>query len=156
MSTLTLRRMRSGEELRLYEVLRAAVLKGAVGDYDEAQRRAWAPNRPAVSWPDRLRAQHCFIADDGKRILGFMAVSPEGHLDLAFVAPEASGCGIGSQLLARVENEMRLSDIFEMTCAASTGLRRLLERRGWEALREETVHIGGAALRRTRMRKRLD
>ncbi len=50
---------------------------------------------------------------------------------------------------------MRLSDVTEMTCDASKGARRLLERRGWEVASEQTVRTGGAALVRYRMRKRL-
>jgi putative acetyltransferase len=154
--SLTLRRMRPGEEPRLYEVLRASVMKGTAGDYDEAERRAWAPARPAVSWPDRLQLLQTFVAADGQRPIGFIAVSRDGHLDLAYVTPELIGRGIGGQLLDRVETEMRLSDVGEMTCDASKGFRRLLERRGWEVVKEEVVRRGGVALARTRMRKRLD
>ena len=51
---LTLRRMRVGEESRLYEVLRSAVIRGAADHYDEAQRRAWAPDRASPNWAERL------------------------------------------------------------------------------------------------------
>ncbi len=85
-----------------------------------------------------------------------MAVEPEGHLDLAYVLPEMMGRGIGSQLLARVETEMRLSGVAAMTCDASKGMRRLLERRGWDVVSEKTVRTGGAALSRWRMRRVLD
>ena len=93
---LTLRRMRGGEEPRLYEVLRSAVIRGAVAHYDEAQRRAWAPDRPPEGRAQRLGRAECFVAVTGALIVGFIAVTPVGHVDLVYVLPERHGAGSGS------------------------------------------------------------
>ena len=153
--TLTLRRMRPGEEARLYEVLRSAVLRGTARHYDEAQRRAWAPDRPFEGWGERLAGSECFVCQVDDRIVGFMSVTATGHLDLAYVLPEMHGSGIGGRLLRRVEEEMRLTGVERMTTGASLVAQPFFERHGWIAEREETVHRNGQGLRRVRMRKAL-
>lgn len=152
---LTLRRMRAGEESRLYEVLRSAVIRGAVGHYDEAQRRAWAPDRPPEGWVARLERAECFVAVADGLIVGFMSVTPAGHLDLAYVLPERHGAGIGRRLLMRVEEEMRLTGIGCATTEASLVAEPLFARNGWRRDGEEMVERNGQKLRRVRMSKTL-
>ena len=154
--TLTLRRMRPGEERRLYEVLRSAVIRGTVGHYDEAQRRAWAPSRPFEGWHDRLAMAECFVAVSDGLIVGFLSVTPAGHVDLAYVLPELHGTGIGHRLLERAEQEMRLTGVARMTTEASLAAKPFFARHGWVAEREETVVRSGQKLRRFRMYKVLE
>jgi putative acetyltransferase len=153
--TLTLRRMRPGEEARLYEVLRAAVLDGAAAHYDEAQRRAWAPPQPFEGWVERLNAAECFVALVAARIVGFVSTTAAGHVDLAYVLPELHGSGVAQRLLERAEAEMRLTGVERMTTGASLVARPFFMRNGWRVLREETVERGGQKFRRFRMAKTL-
>ena len=154
--TLTLRRMRPGEEGRPYEVLRSAVLGGTLGHYDEAQRKAWAPNRPPEGWVERLGEGQCFVAVVDRLIVGFMSVTPAGHLDLAYVLPECHGSGVGRLLLERVEEEMRLTGVARMTTTATLAAERFFARNGWQVEGEETVERNGQKLRRVRMVKVLE
>jgi putative acetyltransferase len=151
--TLTLRRMRPGEEARLYEVLRSAVLRGTTRHYDEAQRRAWAPDRPLEGWVERLGTAQCFVAVVDGLVVGFLSVTPAGHVDLAYVLPERHGAGIGHQLLARAEQEMRLTGVERMTTEASLAAEGFFARQGWVAGNQETVLRNGLKLRRVRMHK---
>ena len=151
--TLALRRMRPGEEARLYEVLRSAVIRGTVGHYDEAQRRAWAPDRPPDDWAERLGSAECFVAVTDGLVSGFLSVTPAGHVDLAYVLPERHGTGIGGRLLDRAEQEMLLTGVERMTTDASLMAEPFFVRHGWRRERQETVERGGQKLRRVRMAK---
>ncbi len=153
--TLHLRRMRPGEEPRLYDVLRAAVLRGAAAHYDEAQRHAWAPDRPFEGWNERLGTAECFVAVVAASIVGFVAASPAGHVDLAYVLPEYHGTGVASRLLSRIEAEMRLTDVDRLTTEASLVAEPFFTRQGWHCDGEETVERNGQKLRRIRMHKAL-
>lgn len=152
---LTIRRMRPGEEGRLYEVLRAAVIHGTTDHYNEAQRRAWAPSQPFAGWVDNLRSAESFVAVVDNLVAGFMTVSPDGHLDFAFVAPEFHRQGIGRALLDRAEREMQLTGIETMTTGASLVARAFFAQNGWREDAEEVIERSGQKLRRFRMHKRL-
>ena len=153
--TLALRRMRPSEEGRLYEVLRDAVLNGAAAHYDEAQRHAWAPDTPFEGWVERLGTTECFVAVLGARIVGFIAATPAGHVDLAYVLPEYHGKDVARRLLDRVEAEMRLMHVDRLTTGASLVAEPFFARHGWSRDGEETVDRNGQKLRRVRMFKRL-
>ena len=154
--TLTLRRMRVGEETRLYEVLRSAVLRGTASRYNEAQRRAWAPDRPLEGWAERLGMAQCFVAVVDGMVVGFMAVTPGGHVDLAYVVAEHHRGGIGGRLLERVETEMRMTGVAAMSTGASLVAAPFFERHGWRRESEEVVERNGQELRRVRMAKSLE
>ncbi|MBM9595357.1 GNAT family N-acetyltransferase [Roseitranquillus sediminis] len=152
---LTLRRMRPGEEGRLWEVLRSAVLKGTAEHYDDAQRKAWAPSKPEISWPARLSVDACFVALLDTLVVGFMAADEHGHIDLAYVLPDMKNSGIGTRLLERIEGEMQLNGVRRLTTDASLVAQPFFERRGWTSGRTETVTRNGQSLRRVKMHKNL-
>lgn len=138
--------MRSGEEARLYEVLRSAVLRGTARHYDEAQRRAWAPDRPLEGWVNRLGMAECFVAVNDGLIVGFISVTRAGHVDLVYVLPEWHGSSIGHQLLWRAEEEMRLTGVERMTTEASLVAETFFARHEWDRGGEETVQRNGLGL----------
>lgn len=148
---LSVRRMRPGEAQRLYAILRASVLKGTAETYSDGQRRAWAPERPPPSWAARLSGEQIFVAELEGRAVGFMGLE-DGHLDLAYVLPDAMRQGIGTHLLRRAMAEASLSGLAEMTCDASEIARPFLERHGWQVVRRETVARNGEQFVRYRMR----
>jgi putative acetyltransferase len=153
--TLILRRMRPGEETRLYAILRTAVIDGAAAHYDEAQRHAWAPPDPFEGWAERLNTAECFVAVLSGRVVGFLSTTAAGHVDLAYVLPDLHGSGVAQRLLARAEAEMRMAGVERMTTGASLAAQRFFARNGWKVLAEETVERGGQRLRRVRMAKDL-
>ncbi|MEQ8194825.1 MAG: GNAT family N-acetyltransferase [Rhodospirillales bacterium] len=115
--------------------------------YTGEQRRAWAPDVPATpSWRARLEGQTVFVAERNGEIVGFMGLTAEGRIDLAFVAPEMIGRGIGKKLYGEIDAHARAAGLRTLTVHASRQARGFFERRGWRTLRERTVTRGGVDL----------
>jgi len=153
---VTLRPMRAGDIPALSRIFYDAIQVGAARHYDAAQRRAWCPAPPdPLQWADRLSAQSVTVAEIGARLAGFMSLRADGHIDLAFVAPDSAGQGIGSRLLSAVEREARHWGIPTLSVEASLGARALFAREGWVLLREQIVHRDGIALTNFAIEKRL-
>ncbi|MCB1493266.1 MAG: GNAT family N-acetyltransferase [Rhodobiaceae bacterium] len=133
-----------------------AVHVGAAGHYDAEQRRAWAPERPdGARWLDRLTGQSTFVAERAGAVVGFMTLDPSGHIDLAFVAPEAMGQGIAFALYRAVEAEAVRLGLDHLTTEASLVARPFFVRQGWQVVRAQTVERRGVTLSNVRMEKRL-
>lgn len=133
----------------------AAVRDGATA-YTVAQRRAWSPDVPETgAWRARLTQQTVLCAEGPDGLVGFMSFDASGLLDLAFVAPEAAGRGVGSALLAATEEAARKAGLARLTTDASHMLAPLLRRRGWSVLDERIVERRGVTLANTRMEKML-
>jgi len=99
----------------LYAVYVEAVQIGAADHYTLAQRMAWAPDQPMPDdWPDQLAAMDTWVAEVDGDIAGFMAVRPDGYIDLAFVRPRWMGRNVAQALYERI-----------LERALSKGLNRL-------------------------------
>jgi putative acetyltransferase len=72
----------------------------AVSHYDEAQRKAWAPQPPDLGiWERRLKPLKVLVAQDAKNadaLLGFVGYEEDGHIDLMFTSPSAARRGVAS------------------------------------------------------------
>ncbi len=115
--------------------------------YDEAQRIAWAPRVPETTkWLDRLQSQTVLVAERNGRVVGFMTMTAEGCIDLAYVAPDAIGQGIGKALYDAILSEALKFDIPKLTADASHLARAFFERQGWSVVRPQTVTRGGVEI----------
>jgi len=125
--------------------------------YDQAQRDAWAPHVPeTAAWLKRRRPQSAFVAEREGAIVGLMTVRPDGYLDLAFVAPDASRQGVASRLYHAIEVEAVALGLSRLHAQASHLARPFFERQGWTVVQEQTVQRNGVALTNFAMEKPLD
>lgn len=135
-----------------------AVQIGAKGHYDQAQRDAWCPELPSPT-PERcarLSRADTFVACDGKTVIGFMSLENDGHLDMAFVAPDHMGRGVATALHARVLQAARERGLTRLVTEASHLARGMFARQGWHVTAPETVTRNGVALDRFRMELTLE
>ena len=133
----------------LFGVFHAAVHIGAARHYTQAERKAWiSRDTPGPGWPARLRAQTVFAARNGGQIVGFMAVEPDGHLDLAFVRPDWMGRGVAVMLHAWLLDWAEARGLPRLTTEASHLARSFLARQGWQVDRVETVTRDGQQIKR--------
>ncbi len=122
------------------QVFFRAVREGAAGFYDQAQRLDWAPE--GVDAPDmakKLSAQSAWVSEERGRITGFMSLTADGHLDLAFVLPEAMGKGHAAPIYDALLAHARAAGLPRLTVHASEYARRFLDRRGWRLDRVELL-----------------
>lgn len=112
-------------------VLFDAVREGTKGHYTEAQRRAWAGEAPdPQGWRDRFWGVEGFAAEQDGRLVGFMTIAGTGYIDLAFVAPELLGQGVGWRLYRAVDARARELGATALTTEASRMARPFFERQG--------------------------
>jgi GNAT superfamily N-acetyltransferase len=76
--------------------------------YPPEEIDAWIAVRNPESYRVALRSRELFVADDGGTIVGFGQLDPEnGEVEACYVGPAAVGTGVGSSLLARMEDSIR-------------------------------------------------
>ncbi|MEO1453649.1 MAG: GNAT family N-acetyltransferase [Pseudomonadota bacterium] len=153
--TPTLRRYRATDATALGRILYRAVQEGAAAAYDAVERAAWAPRAPdGAEWALRLAGQVTLVADIGGKPCGFMTMATEtGYIDLAFVAPEVMGQGVGHALYREIEAVARDAGCPQVCTHASRVARPFFERQGWTVLHQEEVARGGVMLARFEMKK---
>ena len=97
--------------------------------------------RDAASFAQRFAAswQHMLVAFSGDAPIGFLLMT-DGHIDMLFMDPDASGRGGGALLLQAAEARGAKSlECFRDNHAA----RRFYERHGWQVAREYEREFAG-------------
>lgn len=140
----------------LAQIYRRAILQGAAAFYTEAERRAWAQPAPdEADWAARLGDHITVVADRDGALQGFMTMGRDGHLDLAFVVPEAMGTGVAAALHDRLLYEAARLRLPRLTTEASHLARRFFLKQGWRELAQQSVPRNGERLTNFRMEKPL-
>lgn len=128
-------------------VFRAAVLEGSAPHYTPEQRAVWAAridDGPAMH--TRLDGLTCLVAENDGGLLGFIALTALGHVDMLFVRPDQRRTGtagaLHEALLARAEAMGHV----RLTVHASHLARRFLAKRGWRFEHTEQVTLDGVRL----------
>lgn len=156
MTTTQIRPYRNDDAQATAQVFFDSVRQGTRAFYDEAQRRAWAPARPEPSgWHQRLASQTALVAERNGRLVGFMTLTSEGCIDLAYVAPDALGQGVGKALYDAILAEAIRRGIPRLHAEASHLARAFFERRGWSVVKAQTVTREGVAIPNFVMEKTL-
>lgn len=135
-----------------YETVRTVNL----GDYSPEQVRAWAPDLPDPDvWHGRMSGRHTLVADESGEVVGFAELEDDGHLDMLYCRADAVGRGVGSLLLAAVEERARGFGLGRISTEASITARPFFERQGFAVLRRNTVSRQGTELTNFSMEKAL-
>jgi putative acetyltransferase len=135
---ISIRRYRPEDRAATAGVFFRAVREGTAGRYSEAQRHDWAQSPvPDLTTPDPRAGQLTWVAEEAGRITGFMAMTHEGYLDMAFVLPEVMGKGHAAALYDVLLAHAKEAGISRLTVRASHFSRRFLEKRGWRVDGEE-------------------
>jgi putative acetyltransferase len=137
----------------LAQIFFDAVRIGAAGHYSTDQLVAWAPLRPSAQvWAARLEGLTTWVAEAG-RPLGFMSMRDDGYLDLAFVAPDQRGKGVGQSLHAAVLAEARARALPRLTVEASLVAHSFFIRLGWQDIARQTIERHGQQIENFRMQR---
>ncbi len=140
----------------LGELFFLSVREGAGPHYTEAERAAWMPEPPSgAAWAERLAKLDVVLAEGQGQIHGFMALAPDGYLDLAFAHPDARGTGVADALYAVLQSRALAAGMPALTTHASLLAQSFFTRHGWEVEQAEDVARGDETLRRFAMRKML-
>ncbi|MBL9047875.1 MAG: GNAT family N-acetyltransferase [Tabrizicola sp.] len=132
---ITVRPYRAADSDACWDLFFRAVREGTAGIYDETQRQDWAPDWDPDApddGEDKLLAQACWVSEKDNRITGFMSLTREGYLDMAFVLPEVMGKGHAAAIYDQLLAHALTARLPRLTVDASHFSRRFLERRGWQ------------------------
>jgi putative acetyltransferase len=150
-----IRRASPADFAALGDVFHASVREGA-GQYTEAQRAAWSPApRAGEAWAAHLGAQAVWLAEMDARPLGFLTLTPDGYVDLAYILARAQGQGLFRRLYEALEGDARRHGIARLWTDASLHAKAPFEAVGFTAAYAETVERAGERLKRFRMEKTL-
>lgn len=124
--------------------------------YTQAQRQAWLP-RPnhGSAWHTRLAAQRVILAADATGPLGFLSLTRDGYIDLAFIRPHAQHTGLFRKLCTAAEAEAAALALTALTTHASLMAEPAFAAQGFTAVRHESVTLSGVPLQRAEMRRTL-
>jgi putative acetyltransferase len=143
---------------KVCEIYYRSVREVASAKYDAAQIEAWAPRVPDPErWLERFRSYDSFVADDDEgKVVGWIATTVDGYVDMLFCLPEAVGRGVASALYAAAEHAAVERGITRLTAKASLLAEPFFKRHGWVVDEREVVVVSGVAIPRAAMSKRLE
>ncbi len=144
---LTIRKGTPNDRDAIFNVFYQAVRQGAARFYSEKQRAAWAPKSEPDQTPKNDHLLRWVAERDGK-IIGFIAVTPTGYIDLSFVSPEWMGRGVAQALYDELLEWAHRARLSELTSHASHFAKRFFEKQGWHVLFPETVTRNGQEIER--------
>jgi len=150
-----IRAFRSGDHVAIAEIFCRAVHEVASADYTEEQCLAWSgPTPDPDHWQNRCERKQPFVFERDGQIAGFLELDPDGHIDCAYVHPDHARQGVMTSLVRHAVStafEMGLPRVY---AEASICIRPLLEREGFDVVREQLVTIKGVEIQNFAMELR--
>jgi putative acetyltransferase len=103
--------------------------------YGPEEIAAWIAFRPPDAYLQALASRALFVAEWQGTIVGFGQLDPaRGEIEACYVAPQAVGSGIGSALLARMEDEARRRGHRVVRLNATLNAEKFYARKGYRWL----------------------
>jgi putative acetyltransferase len=145
------------EDTPVLAAIFAASIEGLTGDdYSEAQQQAWAgAAEDEEGLGKRLASGLTLVATLESSPVGFASLKGTGHIDMLYVHPGAVGQGAASMLCDALEKLAGGRGAKSLTVDASDNAAEFFAKRGYVAMRRNTVSIGGEWLANTTMQKTL-
>lgn len=129
------------------EVYFNAVQRGTNEKYTKEQRNAWAPKIPDPL--TYLANETCVIAEAQGKVIGFISMTADQHISMAFVHPDWHRQGVAGALYNRLLHTVAAPP---KTVHASLIAQPFFEKRGWVAVEKEEHVVRGVTLIRHLMR----
>ena len=154
---MEIRRFQIGEEAALWSVYFGSTRNVVAQEYTAAQVRRWAPNNPDMeAWTRRLARTRPFVAVINGELVGFAELEPDGHIDYFYCHQDFQRRGIGSALLAAVEDEARRLGFSSLFAEVSTTGIPFFLAKGFLIEEERTKLVCNAPAKQSLVRKRLE
>ena len=124
--------------------------------YSDEEKEAWAPTPPDyVQWAARLSEKKPFLAVVNERVVGFMNVQPDDHIDCAYIAPDFQRKGVAKKLYEHIEKIAAQQSIPRLYVEASKAAVSFFADRGFKIQRKNYVERSGIMLVNFTMEKHL-
>jgi putative acetyltransferase len=140
-----------GEEMALLAIFQSSVRGLAVRDYTSEQIDAWSPRDCTkdvrAQWTARIRANRPWVAEVEGEPAGFADLQPTGYIDQFFVAAPFARKGVGTALMAHLENAASEQGIKRLFAHVSLTAQPFFARHGFRMEEERLPVVRGVALR---------
>jgi len=137
----------SGQHRQIAEIFYDAIHNAASACYEPEQIAAWAPlpvNYERWKWRCELKRPFVYLVDD--KVVGFIELDSDGHIDCHYVRSDYARRGIGGMLLEHVlqiGDELQLPRLY---VEASHLAKGLYLKHGFEVVRPNVVERNGVQL----------
>jgi putative acetyltransferase len=154
--SLTVRPYQPADAPALSALYEASVRTLGARDYAPGQIEAWASLTPSPeSLAARMKDGRTRLVAVTDSIAGFVDVETDGHIDLLYVAPAATGRGVARTLLETAEALAPLSGAARLYAEASQTARPVFERLGYSVIARRDFEIAGVQIHNWAVEKRL-
>ena len=124
--------------------------------YTDKQKEAWAPTPIDYNyWSKRLNIKKPFIAVIENRIVGFIELDNDGHIDCTYTHPNFQGKGVASCLFKYLIVQAKKKGIQYLYVEASLIAKSFFENRGFTLIEKNTIIRDGIPLINFKMEKYL-
>jgi putative acetyltransferase len=122
--------------------------------YTEEQVNAWAP-KTGVEWEKKFEKTKPLVALDGNIPVGFAEFEPDGHIDCFYTHHQYIGCGVGTSLMAVINEKALKNGIKRIYAEVSITARPFFEKQGFIVTQEQTVKLRGVDFINYKMEKHI-
>jgi putative acetyltransferase len=141
----------------LAQIFRDSIAELTGEDYSEAQQEAWMSSADdEAAFTQRLASQLSLIATIAGSPVGFISVKGKDHIDMLYVHPSVTLCGVATLLTDAVEKLTQSRGAAHLTVEASDTAQPFFLKRGYVSQRRQTVPCGDEWLGNTFMEKRFE
>ncbi len=118
-------------------------------DYTKEQIDAWAPwssVQDYSGWKQKLEKIVPYVAVINDTVVGFAEFESNGHIDCFYVHHDFQGCGVGSALMAAIDQEVRSKALSRVYAEVSITAKPFFERKGFNVVKQQSVTLRGVQL----------
>ena len=126
-------------------------------NYTERQIDAWSRPRPLSHYTEAVREHIVFVAEDRDAIVGFAHLDCDNReIKAVYVAPSKTRLGVGTRLLAALEDSARELGLTQLSLASSITAVPFYDAMGFESLGNDMHRLrDGTEIECVRMTKSL-
>ncbi len=136
-----------GRAIEIADLFHLAVHRIDSTIYDADQKEVWAPSPPDYDlWVKRLDSKQPFLAVADSRVIGFMELDPDGHIDCAYIHPDFQRQGVATALYQCLENEAKKRRVNRLYVEASIIAKPFFIKNGFNLVRQNDIQRKGVTL----------
>lgn len=122
--------------------------------YTKEEIEAWAPTPPDYKkWSERLKNKRPYIAVQNSKVVGFIELESNGHIDCLYTQKDFQRCGVAQSLYLHLEKEAKAKGIKRLYVEASHIAKPFFEKQNFKLVKENFVVRNGVKLNNFTMEK---
>lgn len=126
------------------DVFHAAVHAIDPAIYTLQQQEAWAPTPPDYDfWENRLETKQLLIALIDSRVVGFIELENDGHIDCTYVHPNFQGRGVAKLLYNALEDKAKHLEVTRLYVEASIVAKPFFQSMDFRLVKQNNVKRNG-------------